>query len=56
MIIATSALLTRLVSYLTRIQYPTHTRGIIIKYVLHLNLYVARIFSLFLEVNTLSLK
>ena len=56
MIIANSALVTRLVGYLSRILYPTLTRGIIVKYVLHLDLYVARFFSTFLEVNTLSLK
>ena len=57
MIIANSALVTRLVGYLSRILYPTLTSGIVVKYVLHLDLYVARFFFLlFLEVKTLSLK
>ena len=47
MIIANSALVRRLVGYLSRILYPTRTRGIIVKYVLHLDLYVARFFYFF---------
>ena len=47
MIIANSALVTRLVDYLTRILYPTRTRGIIVKYVLHVDLYAARFFFFF---------
>ena len=47
MIIANSALVTRLVGYLSRILYPTRTCGIIVKYVLHFDLYAARFFTLF---------
>ena len=35
--------------------YPTRTRGIIVKYILHFDLYVARFYTVF-EVNTLSLE
>ena len=44
---ANSALVTRLFGYLSRILYPTLTRGIVVKYVLHLDLYFAKFFSFF---------
>ena len=56
MIIANSALVTRLVGYLTRILYPTRTRGIIVKYVLHLDLYVTRFFFTFFRSKNFILK